>query len=353
MKVEISGSGLIGTSMGLALHRVGHQIRFTDLVEENAVLAAARIESAEFEGKADLFVSALPSDLVGEDISRAQKLNLAHMFIDVASIKTNVQQNVKTFGDEISFCGTHPMAGSERSGPVAARSDLFEGRAWVYTPSEMTQQSLVEIVEEVISECGALPIRMTPSEHDSAVAAVSHTPQVLASLLASRLSQVPQTHLAIAGSGLRDTIRIAGSEPSVWQPILLGNREAIADFLEPIGKELNSFIDKLRKDQSFEPGELIERGAKGRARLPGKHGERARRYDKIAVLLPDRPGQLGALFATFSTLQVNVEDISMEHSPGLPSGLVEITIAPGTGSDLISSLSKAGWRAYAIAPDAN
>ena len=87
MKVEISGSGLIGTSMGLALHRVGHQIRFTDLVEENAVLAAARIESAEFEGKADLFVSALPSDLVGEDISRAQKLNLAHMFIDVASIK--------------------------------------------------------------------------------------------------------------------------------------------------------------------------------------------------------------------------------------------------------------------------
>ena len=347
MKVIIAGAGFMGTSLGMAIRRAGGEVRFIDRNSEHAELASARV-GRTFEGVGDLFVAAVPTPSVAEVINSAYQQHLALNFTDLGSTKTNVQHEVDTFGASERFCGGHPMAGSERSGPTGARSDLFEGRPWVITPSEKTDSASLSIVRELALSVGALPVLLTPEGHDQAVAEVSHGPQVLASLLASALQRVDDTHLAIAGQGLRDTTRIAGSHRDVWAPILSTNGAVIATFLEPIAQELISVIDALRAGDAQALGAFIARGNLGRERIPGKHGLTTREYDQISVVLPDKPGQLALLFDIFGELQVNVEDISMEHSPGLPAGLLQLSLPVGRGEETVEALVQRDWRAFTL-----
>ena len=90
------------------------------------------------------------------------------------------------------------------------------------------------------------------------------------------------------------------------------------------------------------------RGRAGREAIPGKHGSSTREYDQISVVLPDQPGQLALLFEIFGQLQVNVEDISMEHSPGLPAGLIQLSLPVGSGRETVEALIGRGWRAFAL-----
>ncbi len=348
MKVVIAGAGFMGTSLGMAITRAGGAVRFTDLNREHAELASARVGSS-FEGMGDLFVAAVPTTFVGRVILEAFKSNLALNFTDLGSTKTNVQLEVSSFGVSELFCGGHPMAGSERSGPTGARSDLFEGRPWVITPSSKTSGQSLEAVRELVALVGALPVELTPEGHDRAVAEVSHAPQVLASLLASSLNQVDVSHLSIAGQGLRDTTRIAGSSPEVWASILSTNGAQVATFLEPIAEELALIIAALKAGDAEALKAFISRGNAGRDLIPGKHGLSIREYDQISVVLPDRPGQLALLFDIFSELKVNVEDISMEHSLGLPAGLIQLSLQVGHGEKTVQELIVRGWRAFTLA----
>lgn len=338
----------MGTSLGMAITRAGGAVRFTDLNREHAELASARVGSS-FEGMGDLFVAAVPTTFVGRVILEAFKSNLALNFTDLGSTKTNVQLEVSSFGVSELFCGGHPMAGSERSGPTGARSDLFEGRPWVITPSSKTRGQSLEAVRELVALVGALPVELTPEGHDRAVAEVSHGPQVLASLLASSLNQVDVSHLSIAGQGLRDTTRIAGSSPEVWASILSTNGAEVATFLEPIAEELALIIAALKAGDAEALKAFISRGNAGRDLIPGKHGLSIREYDQISVVLPDRPGQLALLFDIFSELKVNVEDISMEHSLGLPAGLIQLSLQVGHGEKTVQELIVRGWRAFTLA----
>ncbi|CAB4699241.1 unannotated protein [freshwater metagenome] len=338
----------MGTSLGMAITRAGGAVRFTDLNREHAELASARVGSS-FEGMGDLFVAAVPTTFVGRVILEAFKSNLALNFTDLGSTKTNVQLEVSSFGVSELFCGGHPMAGSERSGPTGARSDLFEGRPWVITPSSKTSGQSLEAVRELVALVGALPVELTPEGHDRAVAEVSHGPQVLASLLASSLNQVDVSHLSIAGQGLRDTTRIAGSSPEVWASILSTNGAQVATFLEPIAEELALIIAALKAGDAEALKAFISRGNAGRDLIPGKHGLSIREYDQISVVLPDRPGQLALLFDIFSELKVNVEDISMEHSLGLPAGLIQLSLQVGHGEKTVQELIVRGWRAFTLA----
>src|SRR5699024_7091608 len=125
-------------------------------------------------------------------------------------------------GDMASFVGGHPVAGRERSGPVAARADLFAGRPWVLVPGQAAP-SAVAAVRQLVAAAGAVPIEMTAAEHDAALAAVSHLPQLVASALAGSLLPLPDGAVGLAGQGLRDTIRIAASDPALWAEIAVAN----------------------------------------------------------------------------------------------------------------------------------
>ena len=111
------------------------------------------------------------------------------------------------------YVGSHPMAGSERSGPLAASAALFDGRPWAITPHPGADPRAVGLVESLVLECGASPRRMEPAEHDRAVARISHLPHLAAVLVAGRLAHAPEEHLALSGQGVRDVTRVAASDP--------------------------------------------------------------------------------------------------------------------------------------------
>jgi prephenate dehydrogenase len=179
---------------------------------------------------------------------------------------------------------------------------------------------------------------------------VSHSPHVVAGAMASRLVGADSTALALAGPGLLDTTRIAGSDPALWTQILVANANAAADVLDGVTKQINEVVAALRNADEPEAArtvtDLLARGVEGRRALPGKHGQRPTTFTVVPVVVKDRPGQLGRLFADAGDAEVNIEDVAIEHSPGQPVGVVELSVRPEHATALADALRARGWSVH-------
>ncbi|MCX5394401.1 prephenate dehydrogenase [Streptomyces sp. NBC_00094] len=277
----VVGTGLIGTSIALALRDQGVVPHLLDRDPESARTAAdlgAGVVGFPRE-PVDLAVIAVPPQHVALVLKEHQLLGLAHDFTDVASVKDRPQREAAELGCDLSrFVGGHPMGGREQSGPLAAQRGLFHGRPWVLTPSAASRESAVDRVKELAELCGAHPVVMTQSDHDRAVALTSHAPHVVATLLAARLLSGDDCQLRLSGQGLRDTTRIASGDPGLWTDILGSNAGAVADVLTEFASDLQVVVEALRDLGTRVPEQphtstaqltsALVRGVQGRARVP-------------------------------------------------------------------------------------
>lgn len=341
--VEIIGSGLIGTSIGLALAQKGIQVSMKDLNPRAQAMANDLVGGSELSDP-ELIVIAVPVSAFPTVLKGLESRDLKSVIIDVVSIKAKVKVEVSSFPSLVErFVPSHPMAGREVGGAESARSDLFEGRAWIIDTSSASARS-IKIGRELITSLGAVAVEMDSIEHDQAVALVSHLPQLLSSLLASQLQGKPEAWLDLAGGGLRDTTRIAGSEPSLWKEIISHNSEAIVPLLKKVSTDLQSLITQISNEDVVE--EFIASGQKGRALIPGKHGGKARDYTYLPIVIQDKPGQLAAIFEECATAGVNVEDLSIEHSPGQETGLITLALNQSDAKKLSEHLLIKGWNVH-------
>jgi prephenate dehydrogenase len=266
---------------------------------------------------------------------------------DVASVKAPVLEGVAQGSSSDRFVGSHPLAGREVSGPAGARSDLFEGRAWVIAPGAADPVRVAQ-VEALVADLGATPIRMDAVDHDRSVALMSHVPQLMASLTAARLADAPEASVQVAGQGVRDVTRIAASDPDLWADIVRSNEGPVLEILERVHHDLGALIDGMRAgDPATAVRTMVRRGNAGHTRIPGKHGERAQRYTDVPVVIPDRPGALARLFDRAGEADVNIEDLVLEHSPGQPVGLATLRVLPASAATLIEALRTSGWTVHA------
>ncbi|PZF82615.1 prephenate dehydrogenase [Jiangella anatolica] len=348
--VLVVGTGLVGTSLGLALTRAGVDVRLADakpeFLAEAIRLGAGHAEPETPAEPAALAVVAVPPEAVATVVGEVMSGGRAEYATDVASVKvlptTQVRERVPDPG---RYVGSHPMAGREVSGPSAALADLFAGRPWVICPDDGTHQQAVTRALAVARLAGAVPMTMTATEHDAAVALVSHTPHVVAALMAGRLAGAPGHEVRLAGPGVTDVTRIAGGDPELWTEILTANAAAVRPVLAGLRSDLDRLMSALEAPVAGQPvlRELLRDGVDGRSRLPGKHGSARTEFGTVIVAVDDRPGQLAALFADAGAAGVNVEDVRIEHSPGEPIGLVELDVRPGAEDELTGSLRARGW----------
>ena len=345
--VEIVGAGLLGTSIGLACRRAGLEVVLSDVNAEN-VRTASGLGAGRTKGHADhpqLIVVAVPPDHLGEAVAAALAASDG-VVTDVGSIKSGPQRAAAaqaTAEAMTRYVGSHPMAGSERSGPLAASAALFDGRPWAVTPHETSSSEAVALVEELVALCGAVAVRLTPAEHDRAVARISHLPHLLAVLMAGRLADAPTDHLALSGQGVRDVTRVAGSDPLRWQQIVTGNAEAVLGLLGEVRVELDRLMGAVETGSREDLGALLARGVDGTRAIPGKHGGPAAPTRSVFVSVPDHPGELARLFADAGASEVNIEDIHIDHDPGRPVGLVELVVQEQLAEHLLVSLESRGW----------
>jgi prephenate dehydrogenase len=348
--VLVVGTGLLGASVGLALRAIG-----VDVLLEDSSTAALELAADYGAGRPldagtspALVVVAVPPDQIPAVVAGALERFPHALVTDVGSVKQQPLAALRQRGADLSrYLGSHPLAGRERGGPVSARADLFLARPWVVTPHELTAPGQVHTLEDLVLDLGATPVRMTPAEHDASVALVSHLPQLLASLMAARLVDAPHAAVAIAGQGLRDVTRIASSSPELWVQILGANAQAVLPLLDAVAADLDALRAAIR--EPAQPGarravaEVLASGNSGVARLPGKHGQDAR-FASLVVLIDDRPGQLARLLTEIGEVDVNLEDLRLEHSPGAAIGIVEVSVLPEVRDRLERELTARGWR---------
>jgi prephenate dehydrogenase len=346
--VLIVGTGLIGTSVGLALRRQGHDVFLADHDPDN--LAAAVASGAGEVGQpteVGLVVAAVPPDHLGAAVVDALGRSDAAIVTDVGSVKTAPLREVRAAGADLArYVGGHPMAGSERSGPAAASANLFEGRAWAVTPHEKSRADAVETVSALAIACGASPVELTPEDHDAAVAQVSHLPHLMAVLAAARLVDAPHRHLSLSGQGLRDVTRVAAGDPTLWRQIVSANSAQLRDLLLAVRDDVDRLLDGLAKPDGSELLELLRRGAAGTELIPGKHGKPTPAQTIVYVAVPDRPGEFARLFADAGESGVNVEDFHIDHDPARPVGLAEIVVDASSADRLVTSLTAQGWSVH-------
>lgn len=348
--VLIVGSGLLGASIGLALGALGVDVALEDASPTALDLAVdygAGRRASTSETPA-LVVVAVPPEQLASVIAVALERHPSALVTDVGSVKVEPLRRLIETGAPIErYLGSHPLSGRERGGAISARADLFLGRPWVITPHAGTTSAQIHAIEALALDVGSVPVQLSPEEHDRSVALISHVPQLVASLMAARLVDAPASAVAIAGQGLRDVTRIAGSNPALWVQILTANAEQVAPVLAAIRGDLAELERAIVAHGA--PGarrtiaELLQSGNTGVARLPGKHGGDAR-FAQLIVLIDDRPGQLAQLLTEVGEVGVNLEDLRLEHSPGAPIGIVEMSIVPEARDRLEQELTSRGWR---------
>jgi prephenate dehydrogenase len=354
----VIGTGLIGTSIALALRAQGTTVWLSDADHAAERLAAdlgAGVllpDQGDQPPAADIAIIAVPPAAVAPVLADAQRRGLAGCYTDVASVKEFPLRAARELGcDLTTFVGGHPMSGRERSGPAAARADLFAGHPWAICPVEQTSASCVAAVTDLALSCGARPERMPAGQHDRWVALVSHAPHVLAAAMAAQCGAAAPGALALAGPGLRDVTRIAAGDAALWTGILTANAPAVRDVLLAIADRLGSAAQALAAaGDDAGAGEsakrltvLLEAGREGVAAIPGKRGGPAPSYAVVQAVISDQPSELARVFTAAGAAGVNIEDVRIEHSPGLPVGVVELSVRPEAAAGLSAALTAAGW----------
>lgn len=354
--VVVVGTGLIGTSIALALRERGTAVWLADSDPARtrlaAELGAGRVLAADDPAgqPADVAVLAVPPAAVASALAAAQRRGLARCYTDVASVKELPLRDARDLGcDLTAFVPGHPMSGRERSGPAAARADLFAGRPWVICPAPETAAECVTVVADLARACGALPVTMAAAEHDQCVALVSHVPHLVAVAMAAQCADAPRGTLALAGPGLRDVTRIAGGDPGLWTEILTANAEPVGAVLAAVAARLAVAAEILadvtagKAEAAAELTALLDAGRRGVAEIPGKQGGPAQDYPIVQVVIGDQPAELARLFAAAGDAGINIEDVRIEHSPGLPVGVAELSVRPESAGLLADALAAYGW----------
>jgi prephenate dehydrogenase len=375
--VLIRGTGLLGTSIGLGLRSAGADVFLADPSPSAQAVAvdigAGRAFDGDLTGPPDptpadatadgapgsapgAVIVASPPDVTGQVVVDSLLRFPDAVVLDIASVKVAIQHEVDaavgtgvlTAAQGARYVGTHPMSGRERSGPVAARGALFTAAPWVVCATESTLAEAVGAAEEIARVLGATVHRMNAADHDASVALISHLPQIAASLVSSRLQETPASSLALAGNGLRDTTRIAASDPQLWVQILAANAPEILRVLYGVREDLDRLIatmeDPAAPGARLDIAQLIAEGNAGHARIPGKHGAPPQAFALVTVIVEDAPGQISAVLQDVGEAGVNVEDLRMDHSAGYEVGMLEISVLPGRKQELTDALTARGWK---------
>jgi len=258
-RISIIGTGLIGTSIGLALaNRPGRQYEIIGADRDrNYARTAKRLgaldkevgsleEAVENAGLVIIATPVMAARQILQDMGRY--LIPGAVVTDVCSTKADIMRWAQEFlPDTANFVGGHPMAGKEKSGPDAAAADLFKGATWAVTPSARADERAVGVVLGLVEMLGANPLYIDAAEHDQYAAAVSHLPLVMSVALFRlvRDSQGWEDASLLAGPGFRDLTRLASGDPTMSRDIMMTNREAVLHWIDRLQTELSTIKEAL------------------------------------------------------------------------------------------------------------
>lgn len=334
-EAAVLGTGLIGTSVAIALHTAGWTVRGYD-PDGGALDLASRMAAVEpydtiaqaVDG-VDLIVLAGP---VGAIVETLGTLDTDALVTDVAGVKRPV---VEAGAKVRRFVGGHPMAGRESAGPEGASGGMFRGAIWVLTTDGAADDDLIEM-SGIVQSLGAVPVQMSALAHDRAVAAASHIPHLTAASLVSLVSREEGARSLVAG-GFRDLTRVAASDPGWWAEVLVANGDAVAEELRMLAGSLTDLADLVESEDR----EAIHRRLDTAQRL--RRGMAAP-VAAVRVILEDRPGEIAEVGKALSDSHVDLRDLQLRHAVHGGGGVLTLSVKPVDAKRLRTALTTAGFR---------
>lgn len=325
-KVAIIGLGVIGGSLGKALKSRKPEISVYGIdVDQYIINEAVKRNIIDWgttvllDGikQADLVVLAVPvSSMIETAVEIKKHLKPGAIITDVGSTKENIVKSLEqVFKGSNSFVGGHPMAGSEKWGLFGANELLFENAAYVLTPTENTSLSALEKVRSIVEDLGAHVIILSPGEHDQKVAAVSHLPHLLASVLVNTVGDLEDNeggYFSLAAGGFRDSTRIAASQSKMWCDILQQNSSSILPLVQSLKIMLDEIEDTIQRNDSDKLAEFLSLARTRRETVPmGMKGILPQLF-YISVTVPDKPGIISEITNNLASQNINISDIEIQ-----------------------------------------
>lgn len=358
MRVAIIGTGLIGTSLGLALREV-HEVdevvgfdrdtdRLSTALQRGGVTAAA-LDAAQAVAEADVVVLAVPASSVAA-VARAivGALRPGTIVTDVASVKTPVVATLqRLLPDAVWLVGGHPMAGSHEAGPEHATAELFVGATYLLTPTTHTDPDAYRTLHRLVAGVGARPMAVDPVHHDRLVAVISHLPQLAATTLMNLATeQARQQHaglLLLAAGGFRDATRVAASDPDLWLDICAENRDAIVEVLDDYAARIEQLRATVASSDDTQLHRILIDARTARRSLPRKTVTGGALIE-LVLPIPDRPGVLAEVTTCVGATGVNIEDFSIDHAAEGGRGALRLIIAgAGHAATAAAALKERGY----------
>jgi prephenate dehydrogenase len=335
-RLAVLGTGLIGTSVGLAAKRAG-VATVAGFDPDDAALAVAAERGAvdvqaatldEALADATLAVVAAPVSQLTALLPSVLAASTGNTTVtDVGSTKAAI---AAAAAGSARFVGGHPMCGSESRGPEHATADLFEGATWFLTPVAGTAPASHRLVHGFVSGLGATPVAIEPEAHDRIVALTSHLPHALANLLVNQAGGTRvEGHdpLASAGGSLRELTRVAGANPRIWVDIFLENSEALGIALADHRRRVGQLEQALQAHDAGFLARWIGEASSNRRRLLSEAFPDPGALQQLHVHVPDRPGVLAAITQALGAARINIEDFELHHVSPERGGNLTVLVA--------------------------
>lgn len=273
MTVTIIGTGLIGGSMAIALKELGYANRVigVDANEEHARRAVElgitdeTADLSEAIKRSELVIVAIPAHSAEKLISQVLDQVVDQVVMDVSSTKETIIRSIKDHPNRKRFVATHPMWGTENSGPEAAVKGAFSGKVTVISDKEHSDPDALKLVEDIYTRLGMSLLYMDAASHDLHAAYVSHISHITSFALANTVLEKEKEEdaiFAMASAGFESTVRLAKSNPAMWTQIFMQNRENILDVLNEHISQLRKFKSCLEKENEAYLEELISNANK-------------------------------------------------------------------------------------------
>ena len=358
--VGFIGFGLIGGSIARAL-KANPEMDVSTVVYDTDRTAITR---AFEDGVADVTVNDIGDGLsccdfvflcapAGVNMENAEKvapfLKRGAILTDVGSIKGQMHEKIRQLGLSKVFIGGHPMAGSERTGYANSKAKLLENAYYIITADEDVPDTSIEAYRKLVEATGAIPLVMTPEEHDYVTAAVSHVPHVISASLVNLVkesdSEDGDMHMIAAG-GFKDITRISSSSPSMWQHICLGNPGNITELLDRYIESLQKAKKMIQEGDGEGLKDFFDGARRYRDTFQDSSKGPIKSANVVHVEIPDEPGALTIVFAMLSSRGINIKNVGIVHNREVESGSLSIELHDeSTVRDVYDILTARGYDA--------
>lgn len=339
-RILIIGTGLIGGSLCLNIKKEHPQITVVGMdANRHSLEGALEAHGIDEIGtdfasevvKADVLLLCTPVKQTMAFLSQLNDIKLVKPLLvsDVGSTKGEIMTLVESLvNEQLRFVGGHPMAGSHKSGFIAADVNLFENAYYVLTPSSTVTAETVEHLQDLLKGTRGKFVEMTAVEHDQITGVVSHLPHIIASALVRHnqvlVEQLPMTKKLAAG-GFRDITRIASSDPAMWTDILLSNQEVLISEMKDWQGQMSDILNWLESADRQTIFNFFASAKNFRDALPQRKSGAIPAFNDLFVQVPDHPGEIAKVTGILAGANVSLINLKIIENREDIFGTLQLT----------------------------